>query len=93
MLKERGVPYRYRESTKEPLSEAELRELLGQLGLPAVGILRTRDMKSAGLDGTEPDAVLIAAMARDPNLIQRPIGVRDGRAVLGRPVEALLELA
>ena len=35
---------------------------------------------------------LIGLMADNPTLIQRPIGVLNGRAVLGRPPERLLEL-
>jgi arsenate reductase-like glutaredoxin family protein len=32
-------------------------------------------------------------MAQHPTLLQRPIGIGGGRAVLGRPPEALLQLA
>ena len=87
MLKDRGVEFTYREYTKEPLDEAELREVLGQLGLGAKDVLRKRDAKAQGLTGDEPDDVLITAMAGNPSLLQRPIAVLGGRAVLGRPVE------
>ena len=46
----------------------------------------------AGLTGEETTETLIAAMAENPKLLQRPIGVVGERAVVGRPVEALLEL-
>ena len=94
MLDDRGVEYRYREYRKEPLSIAEIERVLSLLALPAAGVLRRRDraFKELGLSGDEPDAVLIAAMAEHPTLIERPIGVTGNRAVVGRPPERLLEL-
>jgi arsenate reductase len=89
LLKEKGIEYRYREYTREPLSEAEIREVLRKLGLRPRDVLRKNDL---GFTGEEPDDVLIAAMARHPTLLQRPIGVLGDRAVVGRPPERLLEL-
>ena len=95
MLDERGIPYRYREYTREPLSAAEIRSVLDRLGLRARDVLRVKDAanQALGLTGDEPEAELIEAMARHPTLLQRPIGLAAGRAVLGRPPEALLDLA
>lgn len=95
MLDEKAIPYRYREYTREPLSEDELREILRLLGIPARDLLRTRDAAYAelGLTGEEPEDELVRAMARHPTLVQRPIGRHPGKAVLGRPPERLLELA
>jgi len=94
LLDEKAIPYRYREYTREPLTEAEIRETLRLLSLSARDLLRTRDSAYAdlGLAGEKPDAELIRAMARHPTLIQRPIGRLSGKAVLGRPPERLLEL-
>ena len=94
MLKAESVPYRYREYTQEPLTEAELRDVFAMLGVRPAALLRRRDpaYASLGLSADSADDVLIAAMAAHPTLLQRPIGVRDGRAVVGRPPEALLAL-
>lgn len=92
MLDEHDASYRYREYTKEPLSEDEIRRVLDLLGVEPKAVLRTRDAKKAGLTGDEPDDELIAAMAETPGLLQRPIGVLGERAVVGRPVENLLSL-
>lgn len=93
MLDEKAIPYRYREYTREPLTEDEIREILGLLGLSARDLLRTKDSAYAdlGLAG-KPDDELVRAMARHPTLVQRPIGRLPGKAVLGRPPERLLEL-
>lgn len=94
MLDEKAIPYRYREYTREPLSEDEIRGILRLLGTSARGLLRTKDSAYAelGLAGEVPDDELILAMARHPTLVQRPIGRLPGKAVLGRPPERLLEL-
>jgi arsenate reductase (glutaredoxin) len=94
LLDEKGIAYRYREYTREPLSEEEIRDVLRRLDLPARDLLRTRDaaFRELGLTGGEPEDELIAAMARHPTLLQRPIGLAGDRAVLGRPAEKLLEL-
>jgi arsenate reductase len=57
-------------------------------------VLRRRDVanRELKLKGEEDPRVLIAAMAEHPTLLQRPIGVLGGRAVLGRPPENLLTL-
>lgn len=94
MLDERGIPYRYREYTKEPLDEAEVRSVLRKLGVGPKAVLRKRDKaySALGLDGTESDEVLIGHMATHPTLLQRPIGVVGDRAAVGRPVDNLLAL-
>ena len=94
MLDEKGIEYRYRDYVKKPLSEAEIRDVLKLLGLRPREVLRTKDpaFKELGLTGDEPDAQLIAAMAKHPTLLQRPIGIVGDRAMVGRPPERLLEL-
>jgi arsenate reductase len=95
LLDENGIEYRYRDYVKNPLSEAEIRDVLKLLGLRPRDVLRTKDpnVKELGLTGDEPDAQLIAAMAKHPTLLQRPIGIEGNRAVVGRPPERLLDLA
>lgn len=92
MLNDRGIEFEYREYKKEPLSEAELRDVLKKLGAGPRDVLRKRDATKLGLSGDETDAQLIALMAENPTLLQRPIGVVGKKAAVGRPPEALLEL-
>ena len=94
MLDDRQVDYRYREYTKEPLSKAELKKVFAALKVRPKALLRKNDKayKELGLTGDESDAVLLGHMAEHPTLLQRPIGVKGKKAVVGRPVENLLEL-
>ena len=94
MLDGNEIPYHSREYTKDPLSEEEIRAALVKLGLQAREVLRKRspDAKKLDLTGEESDAELVPLMAEHPTLLQRPIGVLGETAVVGRPVENLLEL-
>ncbi len=94
MLNDNGAKYRYREYTEQPLSVAELNKVLKMLGMTAKDVLRKNDKayKELELSGDETNADLIKHMAAHPTLLQRPIGVRKGNAVVGRPIENLLEL-
>ncbi len=94
MLDAKGVSYRYREYTEEPLNQAEIKRVLGYLGLTPREVLRKNDKayQDNGLTGKESSAALIRLMAKHPTLLQRPIGVAGQRAVIGRPAERLLEL-
>ena len=78
-----------------PPSVAELGVLLKQLDMTARQLLRAgeAEYQSLGLDDpTLDDAALIAAMVAHPKLIERPIVVANGKAVIGRPPEAVLAI-
>jgi arsenate reductase len=79
----------------EPIGEAKLRELLAKMGVAPRELLRTGEAvyKELGLGGRGlSDDELIRLMAEHPDLIQRPIVERGGRAVLGRPTERIKDL-
>jgi arsenate reductase len=94
LLEEEGIAFAYREYRESPLDADEIRGVLEKLGLGARDVLRKTDRAAtlAGLTGVESDARLIELMAEHPTLLQRPIGVRGDRAVVGRPIENLLAL-
>ena len=79
----------------EPVGEAKLRELIAKMGIAPRELLRTGEAvyKELGLSKRElSDDELIRLMAEHPDLIQRPIVERGGRAVLGRPTERIKDL-
>ena len=94
MLDAKGVAYRYREYTQEPLSQKEIKDVLSKLGLTPHDVLRKNDKayKENGLTGNETSAQLIKLMAQHPTLLQRPLGIKGKKAVVGRPPENLLDL-
>lgn len=97
LLHERGLDPVVIEYLKTPPDPATLRELLALLGLSPRELMREREAVYGELnlaDDTLDDDALIAAMVENPILIERPIVVANGGAVLGRPpenVNALLD--
>lgn len=95
LLQERGHAPQVIDYLQAPPSEGELRTLLQQLGRPARELLRSGEdeYQALGLaDASLTDAALLRAIAAHPKLLQRPIVVRGGRAVIARPPELLLQL-
>ena len=82
------------EYLKNPFNEAELKDLVGKLGIEAKDLLRKGENifkeKYKGKDLSEDQ--WIKAMAENPILIERPIVVKGDKAVLGRPPENVKNL-
>lgn len=72
----------------------EIRAARDLLGFKAIEMMRPKEaaFKEMGLSKTDDDETLIAAMAKEPKLIERPIVFAGGKAALGRPPEAVLDL-
>jgi arsenate reductase len=95
LLRERGVEPVVVDYLHAPPSPAELRALLKLLDIPARALLRTGEDEYAALglaDESLPESTLLDAMNTHPRLIERPIFVHAGRAVIGRPPERVLDL-
>ncbi|GLQ90929.1 arsenate reductase (glutaredoxin) [Dyella flagellata] len=95
LLEQHGKPFEVINYLETPPSAAELKALAAQLGITARQLLRTGEdeYRELGLDDSSLDEVaLIAAMVKHPRLIERPIVVANGKAVIGRPPEKVLEI-
>ena len=95
LLREHGIEPEIIDYLEQPPSPAQLRELLRLLGTGPRSLLRTGEPEYDVLrlaDISLDDDTLIAAMAAHPRLIERPVFVHGGRAVIGRPPESVLEL-
>ncbi|HIZ50451.1 MAG TPA: arsenate reductase (glutaredoxin) [Candidatus Pseudomonas excrementavium] len=78
-----------------PPDSATLSALLQQLGLSARELMRKGEDVYKELQLDDPDlseAELVQAMVDYPRLIERPIVIRDGKAIIARPPERVLEL-
>jgi len=95
LLEENGVTPTVIEYLKTPPSAEEIDTLLIQLNLQPRELMRTKEAeyKENQLDDTSlTREQLIAAMIATPKLIERPIAIADGKAVIGRPPENVLTL-
>ena len=78
-----------------PLDAAQLKALLGKLGISARQLLRSGEdeYKTLNLaDASLSEAQLIAAIATHPKLMERPILETADKAIIGRPPENVLEI-
>ena len=80
---------------KNKLSKIEVKNLLSKLGLSIRDILRTgedeykkNNLKNENLSDDE----LIEFLIKFPKLLERPIVVKNNKAVIGRPPENILTL-
>jgi arsenate reductase len=90
-----GAEPRVIEYLKTPPTRAELKSLLGRMGMTPRALLRRRGTPydELGLDDSKKtDEVLIDAMLAHPILIERPIVVTSKGVRLCRPPEKLAEI-
>ncbi len=95
LLRDHGVEPRIVEYLREPPDVAELERVLDLLGVEPRAAMRPGEETYAqlGLDDPALDhRALIAALAAQPILIERPIAIAGSHAVIARPPERVLEL-
>ncbi|NVK18783.1 MAG: arsenate reductase (glutaredoxin) [Methylocystaceae bacterium] len=93
LLQENGVEPQIVEYLTNPPSIDELKTILSQLGIGPRDLLRKKEAAEYGLnDKSLSDDAVIAGMVANPRAIERPIVIKDNKAVLGRPPENVLDL-
>jgi len=95
LIVDSGIEPTIVEYLKTPPSKAELTDALEKLRLEPRDLMRKKEApyKELSLDDeglTQEE--LLAAMIKNPVLIERPIVFRGKRAVIGRPPENVLDL-
>jgi arsenate reductase len=95
LLRNQGVEPEIVEYLKDPPDARTLARLLDMLGLEPRDLMRKKEPEYRENDLGDPGLTreqLIDAMVAHPKLIERPIVVKDGKAMLGRPPETVLDL-
>jgi arsenate reductase len=89
ILESKGVDFEIVKYLENPLSAAEIKDLLQKLNLPAEAIIRKgeADYKANYKGKTMTENDWIEAMVKFPKLIERPIIIKGDKAVIGRPAE------
>ena len=93
LIEDEGITPEIRLYQDSATTETEIREVLNLLGISAADLVRKTEalFKELNLKDAD-DATLIAAMAANPKLIERPVVLANGKAALGRPPESVLEI-
>ncbi|SMG16950.1 arsenate reductase [Marivirga sericea] len=94
LLKEKGVEPEIVQYIKQVPTHAELEDVLQKLGMKAEDLLRKNEkvFKELYKGKNLSDSEWIEAMIAEPKLIERPILVKEDKAVVGRPPEKVLDL-
>ena len=95
LLKEQGIEPDVRLYLENPPTEDELTSILEMLAISAKDLLRRGEpeYKELGLGNQNlSEQQLIQLMIEHPKLIERPIVIAGGKAVIGRPPEQVLNL-
>lgn len=95
LLQDAGAQVEIRKYLEEPPGLAELHAVRVALGSPPViDMIRSGEklFKELGLARDTPEDILLGAMVSHPILIERPIALSVGKAVIGRPPELVKTL-
>ncbi len=90
-LLDNGIQPQIIDYIKNPLAEEELKLILAKLNKKPTEIIRTQEeLYRKELKGKNfSDEEWIHILVENPKLIQRPIIVKDHKAVIGDPVSAI----
>ncbi len=92
MLKNSGTPFTAVNYYEQTFTKDQLKKILKKAGLSPKDALRTKEdiYKELGLAKKElSEDALLDLMVKYPDLIQRPLVVKDDKAVLARPAETV----
>lgn len=95
LIQGKGLEPTVIEYLKTPPDKKTLQQIIRQLGITPRELLRKNETeyKQAGLDDlTLTDDDVISAMVEHPKLIERPIVIHNGKAIIGRPPVKVLDL-
>ena len=75
-------------------TQKEIREILKMLGIKAEDLVRKKErLYKEKYEGKKiSNTEWLKILSKHPILIERPIIVKDGKAIIGRPPEKVLEL-
>ncbi|MFO7674684.1 MAG: arsenate reductase (glutaredoxin) [Lutibacter sp.] len=91
ILQESKLPFEIINYLETPLSTTELTEIIKLLGIPPIDLVRKNEAiwKEIYKGKNLSDSEIITAMVKNPKLIERPIVIRNNKAVIGRPPEII----
>ena len=94
LIDEKGIDAEVVKYLDNPPTEDELKALLVMLGMQPRELMRTKEdiYRELNLKDEDDNDRLIQAMVENPKLIERPIVIRGDKAVIGRPIENVVEL-
>lgn len=94
ILKAQKIDFDVRYYMLEPLSEIELKELITKLNVPPETLVRKNESlfqkQFAGKDFSDEEWIQL--LVKHPELMQRPIAIKNNKAIIARPPEKIFEI-
>ncbi len=94
ILREANVDLEAVDYFTDPIPKAKLRELIGKIGLPVEELIRKKDQLYLDLRLGEKkltEGQWLDLLAIYPDLLQRPIVEKGGKAIVARPARKIKE--
>ena len=94
ILQDAKIDFEIVKYLEEVPSEKELKDIIKKIGIKPIELIRKGEkIWKENYKGKElSDAEIIKAMVENPKLIERPIVIKDDKAVIGRPSENIEKL-
>ena len=94
ILEESGVEFEVFEYLKEPFSKEELLGVMAKLNIKDINdMLRKKEKEYKELDiVNKTQNEILDIVVQNPKLVERPIIIKDNKAVIARPMENLTNL-
>jgi len=94
LIQEKGQEVEIIEYLKDTLSFEDLALILEMLNIQPIELIRKNELiwKENYRGKQMTDDEIINAMRENPKLIERPIVVKNGQAIIGRPPKKVLDL-
>ena len=96
VLEEKSIEFTIREYLIDCPTKVELEEVILQMAISDVrNMMRVKEdeYKELNLDNQDKfNDDLIDAMVKFPKLIERPLGIKNGVATIGRPLDNILNI-
>jgi arsenate reductase len=95
LLEEKGIEANVVKYLEDVPTKEELKTILTMLGMSSAReLMRTKEAiyTELNLKDENSEEKLIEAMVNNPKLIERPIIIKGNKAVIGRPIEKVIEL-
>jgi arsenate reductase len=90
-LESKNIDFDVRNYLENPLSEVEIEDLLSKLDTTVHEIIRKNEelWKENFSQTNYSDSGLVSILANYPKLLQRPIVIKDNKAIIARDIEKL----
>lgn len=93
-LEDKGIEFEAFKYLDEKITKRDLTSIIKKLKVKPIELVRTKEVLwKENFENKElSDDEVIAVMLKNPILIERPIIINGNKAVIGRPIEKILEI-